>query len=112
VISDKEGRIREVHNSYFPIERILGSGVPVVSAEAADAVGRAAIGKPEGKLPELRMPTRSELVWFPVAGTGVVPPTWELMILGQNPFLGDYPTLVAANSGVLPHQENRLAMSN
>lgn len=112
VISDKEGRIREVRNSYFPVKRILGSGVPVVNVEAAESVGRAAIGKPEDKLPELRMPTRSELVWLPVAGTGVVLLVWQLMIHGQNPFLGDYLTLVDANSGILLHQENRLATSN
>jgi len=112
VISDPDGRIRKVRTSYFTIERILGSGVPVVSAEAADAVGLAAIGKPAGRLPELRLPTRSELVWFPVAGTGVVLLAWELMIHGQTPFLGDYLTLVDANSGVLLHQEDRLATSN
>jgi hypothetical protein len=83
-----------------------------VSAEAAEAVGRAAIGKPAGGLPELRLPTRSELVWFPIAGTGVVLLAWELMIHGQTPFLGDYLTLVEANSGVLLHQEDRLVMSN
>lgn len=109
VISDREGRIREVINSYFPIERILGSGIPVVNTEKAEAVGLAAIGKSEGKLPEQRMPARAELVWFPIAGTGVVILVWELYIYGQSPFLGDYFTLVDANSGILLHQDNRLA---
>lgn len=112
VISDKEGRIREVINSYFPIERILGSAMPVVAAEMAEAVGLAAIGKSEGRLPEQRMPARAELVWFPLAGTGVVMLVWEMYVYGQPPFLGDYLTLVDANSGILLHQDNRLATNN
>ena len=112
VVSVPDGRIRKVRTSYFPIERILGSGIPTVSVEAAEAVGLAAIGKPAGGLPERRLPTRSELAWFLIAGTGVVLLAWELMIHGQAPFLGDFLTLVEANSGVLLHQEDRLAMNN
>ncbi len=112
VISDQGGRIRKVRTSYFTIERVLGGGIPIVNAETAEAVGRAAIGKTAGALPELRLPTRSELVWFPIAGTGVVLLAWELMIQSQTPFPGDYLTLVDANSGVLLHQEDQLAMSN
>jgi hypothetical protein len=114
VISDKDSRIRKLRTSYFPIERILGNRVPTVSAKAAETVGRAAIArKPAGALsePQLRRPTRSELVWFPVAGTDVALLAWELIIFGQTPFLGNYLTLVDANSGVLLHQENQLVMS-
>ena len=112
VITDKDGRIREVRNSYFPIERVLGSGVPAITAEAAEAVGLTAIGIPVIGLAEQRLPSRSELVWFPIAGTGVALLAWELMIHGQTPFPGDYLTLVDANSGVLLFEENRLVMSN
>jgi hypothetical protein len=116
VTSDMDGRIRKVITSYFPIERVLGSKEQIVNAEAAEAVGRAAIGDPDPveTLPEpggLRQPTRSELVWFPVAGTNVVLLVWEMMIQGQRPFLGDYLSLVDANSGVLMYQENWIAMS-
>lgn len=109
---DRDTRIRKISSSYFPIDNVLGSRTPAVTAEAAEAVGRAAIGKPAGALPTLRQPTRSELVWFPVAGTGAVLLVWELMIHSQLPFPGDYLTLVDAGSGVLLHQEDRLAMSN
>lgn len=114
VSSDPDARIRKISSSYFPIDNVLGSGTPTVSAEAAEAVGRAAIGKLFGALPgpELRQTTRSELVWFPIAGTGVVLPAWELMIYSQTPFPGDYLTLVEAGSGILLHQEDRLAMSD
>ena len=112
VTSDSDGRIRKIRSSYFPIERVLGNGAPTVSAVAAEAVGLVAIGKSGGVLPKLRQSTRSELIWFPVAGTGVALLAWELMIFGQTPFLGDYLTLVDANSGVLLHQEDRLVMGN
>ncbi|MFZ2405212.1 MAG: hypothetical protein WAW41_08755 [Methylobacter sp.] len=109
---DRNARIRKISSSYFPIDSVLGGKIPTVTAEAAEAVGRAAIGKPVGAVPTLRQPTRSELVWFPVTGTGAVLLVWELMIHSQLPFPGDYLTLVDAGSGVLLHQEDRLAMSN
>ncbi len=109
---DRDTRIRKIRSSYFPIDSVLGSRTPAVTAEAAEAIGRSAIGKPAGAVPALRQPTRSELVWFPVAGTGAVLLVWELMIHSQPPFPGDYLTLVEAGSGILLHQEDRLAMSN
>ena len=108
VTSDPDGRIRKVLSSYFPVEKVWGSKTPTLSAEEAEAVGRAAIGRSAGALPPLRLPTRSELVWFPIAGTGMVLLAWELMIHGDTPFLGDYLTRVDAHSGTVLQQEDWL----
>lgn len=109
VHQDKSGSVESLHRRTF--ERPVVLGEAVLSALDAEAVARAAAGKPLAVIADSRLPHRSKRVWFPLGrhtdGFALVP-AWELMIYSRVP-LGDFLIVVDARNGNVLFNENRIA---
>ncbi len=105
------GRIHRVHSGYIRNPRVVGNTTPAISKAEAETIAAAALSQHSGEEdPELSAATDAELNWFPVAGQQLVL-AWKLAIHSRRP-LGDFLTLVDANTGELLLQENLLVFSN
>ena len=104
-----DGRIRRLHTSYTPDQKILGASQGVITRAQAEYIARQAAGEKEGMgIAELRLPSHSRgLIWFP-RQDGQLVLAWELMIFTDPP-LGDFLTIVDAHTGEVWVQENRIA---
>jgi fungalysin metallopeptidase (M36)/fungalysin/thermolysin propeptide len=104
-----DGRIRRLHTSYTPDQKILGAAQAVITRAQAEYIARQAAGEKEGMdVAELRLPSRSRrLIWFP-RQDGQLILAWELTIFTDPP-LGDFLTVVDAHTGEVWVQENRIA---
>ena len=94
-----DGAVEALYTSYREV--VTGNSVPTLSASEAEAIAIAA-----ANIESTRLPTTSELVWFP-RPNGVAALAWKLMVFAETP-LGDFLTLVDAHLGKLLLQENRL----
>ncbi len=95
-----DGSLQAVYSSYRALSP--ESAIPDLSAAAAESVARAG-----AEVSSIRMPTDSELVWY-ARFKGVATLAWRLVVYSQKP-LGDFLTLVDAQTGKLLLQENRIA---
>ncbi|MFP6629029.1 MAG: choice-of-anchor B family protein, partial [Myxococcota bacterium] len=78
-----------------------GDPVPTLSDGEAEVIARA-----HADVLSTRLPTQSELVWYPLAN-GTARLAWKSMIYSAEP-LGDFLSLVDAHSGKILVQENRI----
>ena len=95
-----DGGVAALYSNYHALTP--GSAVATVSQASAEAVAWAAAG-----VLSTRLPTAAELVWYPLPD-GNARLAWKLDVYSAAP-LGDFLTLVDANSGKLLLQENRIA---
>ena len=95
-----DGSVAALYSNYRALTP--GSPVATVSQASAEAVAWAAAG-----VFSTRHPTAVELVWYP-SPDGNARLVWKLDVYSAAP-LGDFLTLVDANSGKLLLQENRIA---
>ncbi len=104
------GRVATVHTSYISDPMIEGASTPVIAREAAEAIALDGIRQLSGvSSPELRAETSAELSWFPLDGQSVTL-VWAVKTLTYQP-LGDFYTLVDANTGDRLLQENQIAFA-
>ncbi|MDE0885785.1 MAG: M36 family metallopeptidase [Myxococcota bacterium] len=95
-----EGQVQALYSRYRRLSP--GRAVPGIGSPAAEAGAQAAAG-----IEELRMPVESELAWFPVPGDRARL-AWRMTLYARRP-LGDFLTLVDAQTGEILLQENRIA---
>jgi Zn-dependent metalloprotease len=93
-----DGLIRRLHTSYKADQRILGASQAEITRAQAEYIARQAAGEKEGiGVAELRLPSRSRLIWFP-RQDGQLILAWELTIFTDPP-LGNFLTVVDAHTG-------------
>jgi len=95
-----DGALQSLYSDYRPLAP--GNPFPTLSAGEAEAVASAAAG-----VQATRLPSSSELVWYPRAN-GSTALAWKSLIYSAAP-LGDFLSLVDAHEGKLLLQENRIA---
>jgi hypothetical protein len=95
-----DGRVQALYSRYRRLSP--GRAVPGIGSPAAEAGARAAAG-----IEEMRMPVESELAWFRVPGERARL-AWRMTLYARRP-LGDFLTLVDAQTGEILLQENRIA---
>ena len=95
-----DGSLQAAYSNYQPLN--VGSLIPDLTSAQSEAIARA-----EGGLVTTRLPTVSELVWHSqFKGVGRL--AWKSVIYSEEP-LGDFLTLVDAETGKVLMQENRIA---
>ena len=95
-----EGTVQSLYSSHRSLQ--LGPATPTITEEEAEAIARGG-----ANVQSIRLPTTTELVWFPrVDGTATI--AWKLMIYAEEP-LGDFLSVVDAQNGKLVLQENRIS---
>ena len=95
-----DGSLQAAYSNYQPLN--VGSLIPDLTSAQSEAIARA-----EGGLVTTRLPTVSELVWHSqFKGVGRL--AWKSVIYSEEP-LGDFLTLVDAETGKVLLQENRIA---
>ena len=95
-----DGSLQAAYSNYQPLT--VGSSIPELTSAESEMIARA-----EGGLDTTRLPTISELVWHSqFKGVGRL--AWKLVIYSEEP-LGDFLTLVDAQTGKVLLQENRIA---
>lgn len=110
VHQDTDGQVRTVHRSTHSGRASSSSATPTVSMADAERAARLAAGKSVGRNASLRLPTVSELVWFPVTAQRLTL-AWQLTVFSDDP-LGDFLTVVDANNGALLFQDNRISFGS
>lgn len=95
-----DGALQSLYSDYRALAP--GNPLPALSAGEAEAVARAAAG-----VQATRLPTSSELVWYPRAN-GSTALAWKSLVYAETP-LGDFLSLVDAHEGKLLLQENRIS---
>ncbi len=104
------GRVATVHSSYLSDPIIAGVANPVIAREAAEAIAFEGIRQlSKVSSPELLAKTSAELSWYPVDGRSVTL-VWAVKTRSGKP-LGDFYTLVDADTGVRLKQENQTAFA-
>ena len=101
VNQSNSGEVQALYSNYYS-SLTPDTTTPSVTQSEAEGVAIAAAG-----IQSTRLPTTAELVFYPLAdGTAAL--AWKLVVFSAAP-LGDFLTLVAATSGKLLLQENRIA---
>ena len=106
----REGAVRTVHSAYVPNPKAEKTITARLNAAQAEKIAKAEINKSAAVMAPLRMPTRSELLWFQ-ADDGELRLAWKLMVFSNDP-LGDFLTVIDASNGELLLMENRMAFVN
>jgi len=106
----REGTVRTVHSAYVANPKAAKTITARLKAAQAEKIALTEINKSTAVKAALRMPTRSELLWFQI-DNGELQLAWKLTVFSSDP-LGDFLTLIDASSGELLLLENRMAFVN
>ena len=103
----RDGSIQSVHSRYVSKPVLPGRKPQVMNASRAEQFARDAIEQSTPNRQPLRSATRSELVWYPHE-SGDLQLAWKMMVYTSEP-LGDFLTVIHADTGEVLFMENRMA---